>query len=149
MVMDIALGIVLGYALLAVFKRPIDGFLRWLWKIKPLFSESQSEVTDRLLEKGGDLQELDAQDWLDLWSSAPESAKDQVQRCVDDDQLRCRVQQCDQDLGLWPFLWAVAPEETKDKIRCRWRVSGSGRTTEAIRGNPQCVTDGKVIWSAP
>lgn len=66
-----------------------------------------------------DLQEPSADDWLELWESLPEGAKQQTQRLVDDDQLRRRAQK----LNLWTYLWSAAPEETKEKLRARWNVA--------------------------
>ena len=64
-------------------------------------------------------QEPSADDWLELWESVPEGAKQQTQRFVEDDQLRRRAQ----ELNLWTYLWSAAPEETKEKLRSRWKVA--------------------------
>ena len=59
------------------------------------------------------------EDWLDLWEGLPESAKEQVQKLLEDDQLRRRAQ----ELNLWPYIWSIAPEETKEKLRSRWKAA--------------------------
>ena len=73
----------------------------------------------RKVATASELEKASAEDWLDVWDSLPESAKEQLKRIVEDDQLRRRTQ----ELNLWPFIWLAAPEETKDKLRSRWKVS--------------------------
>jgi len=129
MKMEIALGIVLGYVLLALFKNPIDAILKWLWQIEPAFN-SQSKDKDAGQQRtragvSGNLEETE--DWTDLWASVPESAKEKARRTVEDLELLRRVMQESQgDLvnSLWGTLWIAAPEETRETIRSRWREKG-------------------------
>lgn len=65
-------------------------------------------------------QSEDEEDWLTLWASLSESAKRDVQRSIEDDQLRQRAQ----ELGMWRELWYVAPEETRERIQERWKATG-------------------------
>jgi hypothetical protein len=54
-----------------------------------------------------------------LWDGLSESAKQQTQRLVEDDQLRRRAQ----ELNLWQDLWHAAPEQTKVQLRHRWKAA--------------------------
>jgi hypothetical protein len=101
LVLNIALGIVVAKALLKILKN-----FEWM-------------VPHQKVVPAGEEQEGTAEDWLELWESLPESAKGQLQRLVEDDQLRRRAQ----ELKLWPFLWAAAPEKTKAKLRSRWKAA--------------------------
>lgn len=76
-----------------------------------------------------DLQEPSADDWLELWESLPEGAKQQTQRLVDDDQLRRRAQK----LNLWTYLWSAAPEETKETPRQMERGEDSAENQRVTR----------------
>ena len=116
MIVDVALGIVFGYILLAVLKRPIDSILGRLWNTAPLAVSR----TDTGTTVSPQLEMYDSQDWLDLWTSMPEAAKSECRRILEDDDLRRRVQQSDEDLGLWPYLWSFASDDTKALIQNRW-----------------------------
>ncbi len=122
MILDVAAGVVVGYILLALLKRPIDVILKWLWNVEPVFAPQPRERSHtRLLStvKGGN-QMYDPQDWIDLWVALPDAAKNECRRILDDDDLRRRVQQSDEDLGLWPYLWSFASDDTKALIQNRW-----------------------------
>lgn len=113
LVFSIAFGIIVAKALLYLFKDTIQAVKLRLEK-KHL-APNNVTTGDLPKEEAG----ASAEDWLELWSSLSESAKEQVREFVDDDQLRHRAQ----DLNLWPFLWSAAPEETKQKLRSRWKAS--------------------------
>jgi hypothetical protein len=106
LVLDIALGIVVGDVLRVMVK---DTQVWW--------NSRRTAVNRTVDEKAAD--ESEAEDWNFLWDSVPESAKEEVRKFVADEQLRRRAQ----DLNLWPYLWRAAPQETKDRLRARWKAS--------------------------
>lgn len=106
LILNIALGIIVAKVLSNMLKE-IELFLNR--KIRRLLE----------VDNAGDTLVENDDDWLDLWESLPESAKDHAQKLVEDDQLRRHAKQ----LKLWSYLWAFAPEETKEKLRSRWKAA--------------------------
>jgi hypothetical protein len=106
LVLDIALGIIVAKVLTTMLKE-----LGRRWEARKVSRSMGAEASD--------FEKASAEDWLDVWDSLPESAKEQLKRIVEDDQLRRRTQ----ELNLWPVIWLAAPEETKDKLRSRWKVA--------------------------
>lgn len=98
LVLDIALGIVVGDAL------------------RVMVSDTQEWWKNR---RGTVADEYEAGDWQFLWDNVPESAKEEARKFVEDDRLRLRAQ----ELNLWPYLWRAASEETKEKLRHRWKAA--------------------------
>ena|ERR1700728_3104070 len=107
LILNIALGIIVAKALIVVWKETVQIFKTVLERTVP--RRKAVPVDDH----------QDTEDWLELWESVPESAKQQSQRFIEDDQLRQRAQ----EMNLWPFLWAAAPEEAKEKLRARWNLA--------------------------
>jgi hypothetical protein len=105
LILNIALGIIAARVLIYVLKEAAQITKIILERIvprNPVPAQGQQKSTEA--------------DWLDLWESLPQSAKEHCQTVMDDDQLRRRAQ----DSNLWPYLWTFAPEETKAKLRARW-----------------------------
>jgi hypothetical protein len=100
LVLDIALGIVVGDMLRIMLKHTRE----W-WNSR---RTNVGEVADEAAET----------DWQFLWDNAPASAKEEVRRLIEDDQLQMRAR----ELNLWPHLWSDAPEEIKQKLRDRWKA---------------------------
>ncbi len=101
LVLDIALGIVVGDLLRNMLK---DTQERW--------NRRRAGVS-----KAAD--ESEAEDWNFLWDNVPESAKEEVRKFVEDNQLRQRAQ----ELSLLPYLFYAAPEEIKERLRYRWKAA--------------------------
>lgn len=95
LVLDIALGIVVG----AVLRVMLKDTQEW-WKNRRV-DESETE------------------DWNFLWDNVPESGKEKVRKIVEDGELR----RCAQEMNLWHDLWHVAPEEAKQQLRHRWKAA--------------------------
>jgi hypothetical protein len=104
LVLDIALGILAADVLTVMLKDTRD----W-WNSRRAAGESE------------------AADWQFLWDNAPESAREEVRKFIEDDQLRLRAQ----ELNLWPYLWSAAPEEIKERLRARWKVA---KISPRVRG---------------
>jgi len=106
LVLDIALGIVVGDVLRVMLR---DTRVWW--------NSRRAAVGKTVEEKAAD--ESGAADWQFLWENAPKSAKEEVRKFIEDDQLRLRAQ----ELNLWPYLWSAAPEEIKQRLRDRWKAA--------------------------
>src|ERR1700691_3050916 len=106
LVLDIALGIVVGDVLRVMVK---DTQVWW--------NGRRTHGSKAVDAKAAD--ESEAEDWDFLWNNVPASGKEELRRVVDDEELRRRAQ----ELNLWPYLWAAASEETKEKLRSRWKVA--------------------------
>jgi hypothetical protein len=79
----------------------VQGFTAWRFKKRRRKSVEEAGSED---------------DWQFLWDSLPESAKEQVQKFVDDERLLLHAK----ELNLWKFLWYAAPEEAKERLRYQW-----------------------------
>ncbi|MGA8409090.1 MAG: hypothetical protein WB680_18080 [Candidatus Acidiferrales bacterium] len=99
LVLDIALGIVVGDALRVMVK---DTQI-W-WKERRADSSKAADSSE---------------DWNFLWDNLSESGKKEVRKVVEDDELRRRAQ----ELNLWHDLWYAASEETKEQLRHRWKAA--------------------------
>ncbi len=106
LVLDIALGIVVGGLLRSMLK---DTQVWW--------NRRRVAVSKGVDEKAAN--ESEAEDWNFLWDSVPESAKREVRKFVEDEQLRLRAK----ELNLWLYLWSAAPEERKERLRARWKAA--------------------------
>jgi hypothetical protein len=104
LILNIAIGVIVANLLMPAIQR--------------IFKRLSRKVVTEAVPQAN-LEEPSADDWLELWESVPEGAKQQTQTFVDDDQLRRRAQ----ELNLWTYLWSAAPEETKEKLRSRWKVA--------------------------
>jgi hypothetical protein len=109
LILDIALGIIVAKVFMTAVKETFQIIKTVLERL----------FAPRKVATARDLEEASAEDWRDLWDSLSESAKEQLEAIVEDDQLRRRVQ----ELNLWPYLWSAAPEETKEQLRSRWKVA--------------------------
>ena len=105
LILDIALGIVLGDLLRNMLK---DTQVWW--------DERRANASKTVDEKIAD--DSAEADWQFLWDNVPDSAKEAVRKLIEDDQLRLRAQ----GLNVWPYLWSAAPEDIKEKLRYRWKV---------------------------
>jgi hypothetical protein len=101
LVLDIALGIVVGDAL------------------RVMVRDTREWWSSRRRQGGKATDESAAEDWDFLWNNVPEPGKEEVRRVVEDDELRRRAQ----ELNLWHDLWYAAPEEVKVQLRHRWKVA--------------------------
>lgn len=116
LILDIALGIVVGDLLRNMLKDTQE----W-WnnrrthgsKVVDAKAAEKKRTADETTAK-----DKEAEDWNFLWDSVPESAKDEVRKFIEDDQLRKQAQ----ELNLFKFLWYAASEETKDQLRFRWKL---------------------------
>ena len=106
LVLDIALGIVVGDVLRVMVK---DTQVWW--------NSRRTHGGKAVDAKAAD--ESEAEDWDFLWNNVPASGKEELRRVVDDEELRRRAQ----ELNLWHNLWHVAPEEAKQQLRHRWKAS--------------------------
>ena len=105
LVLDIAAGIVVG------------GWLRSMLKDTQIWwNDRQANAGKTFVEKTAD--DSAEADWQFLWDNVPESAKEEVRKLVEDDELRLRAQK----LNVWPYLWSDAPEDIKEKLRYRWKA---------------------------
>lgn len=110
LILDIALGIVVGDVLRVMLKDTQE------W-----WNSRRTHVSKPVDEKAADKTAADekaAEDWNFLWDNVPESAKEEVRKFVEDEQLRKQAQ----ELNLFKFLWYAASEETKDQLRFRWKL---------------------------
>jgi hypothetical protein len=108
LILNIALGIIIAQVLKNVLKETFQ-----------IFRNRTDVPKVAAQEVKGNGQEANDEDWLDLWESVPQAAKEQSQRLIEDDRLRRRAQ----ELNLWPYLWAAAPEATREKLRSRWNLA--------------------------
>jgi hypothetical protein len=105
LVLDIAAGIVVGDWLRTMVK---DTQIWW--------NDRRANASKTVDQKTAD-SSAEA-DWQFLWDNVPESAKEEVRKLIEDDQLRLRAQ----ELNVWPYLWSAAPEDIKEKLRYRWKA---------------------------
>jgi hypothetical protein len=114
LVLDIALGIVVGDVLRVMVK---DTQVWWNSR-RTVVSKPDAKATDQHAADETTVKEKAAEDWNFLWDNVPESAKEEVRKFVEDEQLRKQAQ----ELNLFKFLWHAASEETKDQLRFRWKL---------------------------
>lgn len=116
LVLDIALGIVVGDALRVMVRDTRE----W-WNSRrraPVSNAVDTKVADKTAAVTTVADEKAAEDWNFLWNNVPESAKDEIRKSIEDEQLRIRAEK----LGLFHFLWYAASEETKQQLRFRWKL---------------------------
>jgi len=126
LVLNITLGIILAE------------IIKGLWNAeqhrRKLRPENERNHSVTALDRSTTFSELELKeeksDWLDLWSSVPDWAREQARRFVEADQLRRRAEDSEMTF-LWSFLWKAAPEETKEEFRSRWKESRVRRAPSA------------------
>jgi hypothetical protein len=125
LIVNIALGVLLA----EILKRFVDE--RWRDGVRPSMARPADTAAqggpspavepapkDRDQWAAGiNWKEEENQDWEFLWNNVPQSAKDEVQHILEDDELRRRAQSAE----LWPTLWYAAPETAKAQLRGRWK----------------------------
>jgi hypothetical protein len=115
LILDIALGIVVGDVLRVMVK---DTQVWWNSRRTAVSKTVDAKAADDHAADEATAKEKAAEDWNFLWDNAPESAKEEVRKSVEDEQLRKQAQ----ELNLFKFLWYAASEETKDQLRFRWKL---------------------------
>jgi hypothetical protein len=115
LILDIALGIVVGDVLRVMLK---DTQVWWNSRRSHVPKAVDAKAADKKVAEEKVAEEKAAEDWNFLWDNVPESAKEEVRRFVEDEQLRKQAQ----ELNLFKFLWYAASEETKDQLRFRWKL---------------------------
>ncbi|MFZ3215579.1 MAG: hypothetical protein WA192_05915 [Candidatus Acidiferrales bacterium] len=115
LILDIALGIVVGDALRVMVRDTRE------WWNSRRVHVSKAIDEKPVGEKAADKAAVDqkaVEDWNFLWDNAPESAKEQVRKFVEDERLRKQAEKLD----LFHFLWYASSEETKGQLRFRWKL---------------------------
>ncbi len=115
LVLDIALGIVVGDAARVMVRDTQEWWNSRCAHVSKVVEEKpvEEKVAGRTI---ADVKAVE--DWNFLWDNVPESAKEQVRKFVEDEQLRKQAE----ELDLFHFLWYAASEETKAQLRFRWKL---------------------------
>jgi hypothetical protein len=115
LVLDIALGIVVGDALRVMVR---DTREWWNSRRANVGKTVEQKPVDEKAAEQAIADEKAAEDWHFLWNNIPETAKDLIRKDIEDEQLRIQAEK----LGLFHFLWCAASEETKAQLRFRWKL---------------------------
>jgi hypothetical protein len=105
LILDIAAGIVMGDWLRSMVK---DTQIWW--------NRRRKRISKNVDEKTAD--ELEG-DWDFLWNNVPDSAKEEVRKFLEDEELRQRAK----DSTPLQYLFYAAPEEAKERLRQRWKAA--------------------------
>jgi hypothetical protein len=114
LILDIALGILVGDVLREMRK---DTQEWWSSRLTRGSKVVDAKAADEHVDETTAMEKA-TEDWNFLWDNVPESAKEEVRKFVEDEQLRKQAQ----ELNLFKFLWYAASEETKDQLRFRWKL---------------------------
>jgi hypothetical protein len=123
LVLNIALGIVVGSLLTRMLRgwwnkrratpsKPVDE------KVASEHAATERRAADEKTAAAKVADKKAVEDWNFLWDNAPESAKEQIRKFVEDEQLRKQAE----ELDLFHFLWYSSSEETRGQLRFRWKL---------------------------